>query len=592
MTNYILGISAFYHDSAAVLLKDGQIIGAVEEERLSRIKGDSDFPIRSINYLLNLEGIEPHQISNVVYYDKPMLTFGRLLQSYLEFPFKSWKSFSLAIPEFINRKLKIRNIILESLSGFQGEIFFSKHHESHAASAYFLSGFDSAAVLVADGVGEWACTSIGLAKGNEIKFFAENSFPHSIGLFYSSVTQYLGFKVNSDEYKLMGLAPYGVPRFKKIMMENLIKVNQDGSILLNLEYFNFPFGLTMINEKKWQKLFGQGVKTGDQSFDQFHMDVAASCQSITTEVILHLARELKSRTGLNKLVMAGGVALNCVANGEIMKERIFDEIFIQPAAGDAGGALGAAYHLWFTKFSKVLKVVSDDGDRMHGSYLGPTIENEEVRNFLQENSLEAKFIREEDIPEAISNLIVEGKTIGIARGRMEFGPRALGNRSIIGDPRNEASQSTINMKIKFRESFRPFAPAILLEKLEEFFDYKKESPYMLLALKLKNEVKENIPEVMSASGFDKLRIRKSSVPSITHVDYSVRIQTVTSRRNATFHSIIEKFYEKTGCPMIINTSFNLAGEPIVCNHKDAYYTFMMSELDYVLIGNYLLSKER
>ncbi|HCM42315.1 MAG TPA: hypothetical protein DIS66_03245 [Candidatus Omnitrophica bacterium] len=586
MSIYILGISAFYHDSAACLLKDGNIVAAAEEERFSRQKGDARFPRESIAFCLAQAGITASQLEMIVYYDKPILTFARLMQSYLEYPFSSFRSFQKSLPFWIHEKLKIPQVIDAALSEFQGQLYFSRHHESHAASTFFCSPYHDAAILIADGVGEWACTSIGHGQGNSIKMLKESHFPHSIGLFYTTMTQYLGFKVNSDEYKVMGLAPYGEPRYAEKMKEHLIDIKEDGSIALNLEYFDFPHGLKMMN-KKMPNVFGHPQRKSEQSLEQFHMDIAASTQAITTEVMIKLAKTARQLTGSSNLCLAGGVALNCVANGHIYRENIFDNIYIQPAAGDAGGAIGAALQGWHQILEHPR---ADPADKMRGALLGPKIEAAEARDYLL--SVGAKFeeIQPDALPKKIASWIAQGHIIGFCQNGMEFGPRALGARSLLGDPRDPDTQSRMNLKVKYRESFRPFAPAVLHNHAHDFFKLDIPSPYMLMVLPLLEKHQLNRDENLSAQGINKLKVIRSPVPAVSHVDYSVRIQTVPPDSNPLFYRVIEEFHKMTGCPMVVNTSFNVRGEPVVCSHKDAYQCFLMTDIDILVLDSVVTSK--
>jgi carbamoyltransferase len=586
MPCYILGISAFYHDSAACLLRDGEIVAAAEEERFSRKKGDERFPGRAVAYCLNEAGIDGTKIDAVAYYDKPIQTFSRLLQSYLEYPFSSFQSWSMSLPIWVHEKLRIPRVIDDSLPGFSGEIFFSRHHEAHAASTFYCSSFERAAILVVDGVGEWACTSLGEGNANSLRLLKEARFPHSLGLFYSAMTQYLGFAVNMDEYKVMGLAPYGESKYVSLMLDEVIDLKEDGSIALNLEYFDYPHGLTMINDRLSQ-LFSFPARSSEAKLDQFYMDVAASVQAITVEAMLRLSRTAKKLTGHRKLCLAGGVALNCVANGAIYRDWQFDDIYIQPAAGDAGGAIGAALQVWHQVMGHER---SKEGDRMRGGYLGPIVKETEVVPYLDGLGVRYQKLSDAILPEKVAQWIAAGYIIGFCHGRMEFGPRALGARSILGDPRDSENQSRINRKVKYRESFRPFAPAILEEHVKEFFDIDIPSPYMLMVMPLRQECRKNEQNNVQAQGLDKLRVIRSEVPAVTHVDYSVRLQTVTAERNTMFHRVVTEFYRLTGCPMIVNTSFNVRGEPIVCDHEDAYRCFRMTDIDILVLDTCVIAK--
>lgn len=588
MTAYILGISAFYHDSAAAILCDGELAAAAQEERFSRRKGDSRFPEKAVEYCLAEAGVKASELTSVAYYDKPIQTFARLMQTYLEYPVRCWSSFKASLPIVVKEKLKIPKIIDRHLPGFEGDIYYSRHHEAHAASAFFASPFEEAAILVVDAVGEWACTSIGEGKGNSIRLFKEMRFPHSLGLFYSAMTQYLGFKVNSDEYKVMGLAPYGEPRYAKLILENILDLKQDGSLILNLDFMAYPYGLKMITHGM-ENLFGRPARGGGSEIEQFHMDVAASVQAVTTEAMLRLARHAKQVTGHDKLCLAGGVALNCVANGAIYRERIFRDIYIQPAAGDAGGAVGAAFQVWYQVMGNPRD--ASKGDRMKGCCLGPDIDNGVVCDYLE--SVGAGFFKLEknELPGKVAAWIAAGHVIGLCRGRMEYGPRALGARSILGDPRDPRTQSRINLKIKYRESFRPFAPAVLEERAGEYFDMDIPSPYMLIVMPIIEERQRGREENTRCRGMEKLYVQRSDVPAVTHVDYSVRLQTVSPERNGVFYDIISEFDKITGCPMIVNTSFNVRGEPIVCDHEDAYRCFLMTDIDILVLGEYVVVKQ-
>ncbi|HOO57309.1 MAG TPA: carbamoyltransferase [bacterium] len=587
MSIYILGISAFYHDSAAALIRDGELVAAAQEERFSRKKGDSRFPAGAIEYCLAEAGIDNSQLDAVAYYDKPVQTFARLMQTYLEYPFQCWKSFKTSLPVLINEKLRITKIIDKQLPGFSGEIMFSRHHESHAASAFFASPFESAAIVVVDGVGEWACTSIGEGRGNSIQLMKEVRFPHSLGLFYSAITQYLGFKVNFDEYKVMGLAPYGEPRYADLILENMLDLKRDGSLVLNLDYFAYTYGLRMIT-KKMDEFFGRPARDPETGLEQFHMDVAASAQKVTEETMLRLARHAKEITGLSNLCLAGGSALNCVANGAIYREHIYDDIFIQPAAGDAGGALGAAWQVWYQVMGNPRDV--SGGEKMRGSRWGPGIDTGAARSYLESAGADFVEIEDDQLAEKIAGWIARGHVVGLCRGRMEFGPRALGARSILGDPRDPDTQSRINLKVKYRESFRPFAPAVLEGHAGEYFDLDIPSPYMLLVMPVIEEQRMGHEENARRQGVSKLYVQRSAVPAVTHVDYSVRVQTTTAERNGMFHEIISEFHRMTGCPLIVNTSFNVRGEPIVCDHEDAYRCFLMTNIDILVVENFVVAK--
>lgn len=586
---YILGISAFYHDSAACLVKDGEILSAAQEERFTRKKHDHNFPKNAIEFCLSDAGIKIEQLDLVAFYDKPFLKFERLLETYLTFAPVGIKSFIKAMPLWIKEKLWMKEMIKEKLN-YSGKVIFPEHHESHAASAFYPSPFNKAAILTMDGVGEWTTTSFGIGDGNDIRLLADIKFPHSLGLLYSALTYYTGFKVNSGEYKVMGLAPYGEPKYKQLIYDHLIDVKDDGSFRMNMEYFNYCQGLTMTNEK-FNKLFGGPPRVPETNLTQKEMDIARSLQEVTEEIVLKIGNHVYKETGLNNLCLAGGVALNCVANGRLLREGPFENIWIQPAAGDAGGALGAALIGWY-KYHNKPRIADEKTDSQKGSYLGPKFSEDEINAFIQSNNLAAKKYNDDELIENVANLINSEKVIGWFDGKMEFGPRALGSRTIIGDARSPKMQATMNIKIKFREGFRPFAPSVLYEKVSEYFEIDKESPYMLLTADVKKE--RRIPmtdEQQKKWGIDKLNVVRSDIPAITHVDYSARLQTVHKETNPRYHKLITKFEEKTGCAVIINTSFNVRGEPIVCTPKDAYLCFMRTNMDYLVLGNYILSKE-
>jgi len=587
MAQHILGISALYHDSAACLLRDGEIVAAAEEERFSRKKGDARFPLEAVRYCLDAGGISGAELTAVAYYDKPVTTFSRLLQSYLEYPLQSFPSFRRSMPVWVKEKLKLPALIDRQLGEFSGEIYFCRHHESHAASAFFCSPFDEAAIVIADGVGEWACTSIGLGRGNRVEMLKEAHFPHSLGLFYSAMTQYLGFKVNLDEYKVMGLAPYGEPRYTATILDEIVDLKPDGSLALNLKYFDYVYGLSMINDLL-PTLFGWPTRNPETRVEQFHMDLAASVQAVTTEAMLRLSRTAKALTGVRHLCLAGGVALNCVANGAIYREGRFEDIYVQPAAGDAGGAIGAALQVWHQLLGN--ERPRPLTDRMKGAYLGPGIDEGEVERYL--GSIGARYQKQppQTLAQDVARWLSAGYIVGLCQGRMEFGPRALGARSILGDPRDPRNQSRINLKIKYRESFRPFAPAILEEHVKDYFEIDIPSPYMLLVMPVVDDKQLNRERNAAATGLDKLRVLRSEIPAVTHVDYSVRLQTLTRERNGFFYDVVSAFFALTGCPMVVNTSFNLRGEPIVCDHRDAYHTFVMSDIDILVLGNCVVTK--
>jgi len=585
---YILGISAFYHDSAACLIKDGKIIAAAQEERFTRKKHDHGFPINAINFCLNFDCLVSSDIKLISFYDKSFLKFERILETYLQFAPKGIKSFIKAMPLWIKQKLWMKEYIKKELS-YEGKIIFPEHHFSHAASAFYPSPFSEAAILTMDGVGEWTTTSFGVGNGNKIELYADIKFPHSLGLLYSAFTYFTGFRVNSGEYKVMGLAPYGEPKYKDIILKELIDVKDDGSFRMNMDYFNYPAGLQMTNNK-FNKLFGGEPRKPESKLTQREMDLARSVQEVTEEIVLKLGNHVFKETGMNNLTLAGGVALNCVANGRLLKEGPFENIWIQPASGDAGGALGAALSGWYN-YSEQPRVIEQSKDSQYGSYLGPGFSNDEIKDFLVENNITFEKILLEEIPERISGLIADENVIGWFQGRMEFGPRALGARSILGDARSPKMQKHMNLKIKFRESFRPFAPSVLAEEVSNYFDINVESPYMLLVANVKKEKqKPVVEEGNNYSGFEKLNIIRSEVPAVTHVDYSARIQTVHRDTNKLYHELIKKFSDDYDCPVLINTSFNVRGEPIVCTPDDAYKCFMRTNMDYLLMGNYLLKK--
>ena len=595
---YILGISAFYHDSAACLLKDGEIIAAAQEERFTRKKHDAGFPHHAILYCLKEAGIAAKDIDNVVFYEKPFVKFERLLETYLAFAPKGFTSFAKAMPIWIKDKLFQKSALIKELKSTLNEsvdwrerLLFSEHHLSHAASAYYPSPFDSAAVLTLDGVGEWTTTSLAIGKGSNLQAVKEIHFPHSLGLFYSAFTYYTGFKVNSGEYKVMGLAPYGEPRYADLIREKLITVADDGSFQLDMSYFDYATGLRMTN-KKFDGLFGGPPRTSETELTQREMDLAASVQKVTEDVVLELARGIAKETGERNLCLAGGVALNCVANGILLREKVFDNIWIQPAAGDAGGALGAALSAWYLHHNKE-RIKASERDAMKGAYLGPEFKDEEIEKELTACGANFNKLSEIEMIEEVASALADEKAVGWMQGRMEFGPRALGGRSIIADPRSPVMQKQLNLKVKYRESFRPFAPSVLREDVGEWFEHDTDSPYMLLVADVQNDKRRVMTEEEDALfGIDKLNVPRSSVPAITHVDYSARIQTVHADTNAKFHAVITKFKEKTGCPLVVNTSFNVRGEPIICTPTDAFKCFMGTEIDVLAVGNYVLYKEK
>ena len=595
---YILGISAFYHDSAACLLKDGEIVAAAQEERFTRKKHDAGFPSHAIQYCLKEAGIAAKDIDNVVFYEKPFVKFERLLETYLAFAPKGFTSFAKAMPVWIKDKLFQKSALIKELKStlddsidWSQRLLFSEHHLSHAASAYYPSPFDSAAVLTLDGVGEWTTTSLAIGKGSDLKVVKEIHFPHSLGLLYSAFTYYTGFKVNSGEYKVMGLAPYGEPRFADLIREKLITVADDGSFQLDMSYFDYATGLTMTN-KKFDALFGGPPRTSETELTQREMDLAASVQKVTEDIVLELARGIAKETGERNLCLAGGVALNCVANGILLREKIFDNIWIQPAAGDAGGALGAALSTWYLHHDKE-RVVSTERDAMKGAYLGPEFTDSEIENELTACGAVFKKYSDAEMIEEVASALADEKAVGWMQGRMEFGPRALGGRSIIADPRSPMMQKQLNLKVKYRESFRPFAPSVLREDVGDWFEHETDSPYMLLVADVQSDKRRAMTvEEEKLFGIDKLNVPRSTVPAITHVDYSARIQTVHADTNPKYHAVIFKFKEKTGCPLVVNTSFNVRGEPIICTPTDAFKCFMGTEMDVLAVGNYVLCKEQ
>ncbi|HLF19138.1 MAG TPA: carbamoyltransferase [Candidatus Omnitrophota bacterium] len=587
---YILGISAFYHDSAAALIKNGTIVAAAQEERFTRKKHDHNFPVNAIRYCLKEAGITPKDLTHVAFYEKPFIKFERLLQTYLAYAPIGLRSFLKAMPLWLKEKLFMKNLIYEKLEGYEGDIIFPEHHESHAASAFYPSPYQKAAILTMDGVGEWTTASYGIGEGNKIGLLAEIKFPHSLGLLYSAFTYYTGFRVNSGEYKLMGLAPYGEPKYADLIRKELIDIKEDGSFKLNLKYFNFCAGLTMTNDK-FHKLFGGPPRRSETKITQKDMDIARSIQDVTEEAMLKMADHLHEETKADYLCLAGGVALNCVGNGRILRESKFKDIWIQPAAGDAGGALGAALFVWY-RYLDNPRVVDNVRDLQQGSYLGPRFNENELQEFLKTTETHFEKISYEQLPARIARLIREENVVGLFLGRAEFGPRALGSRSIIGDARSEKMQSVLNLKIKFRESFRPFAPSVLEEKTKDYFELSHKSPYMLLVAPVDKKRIIGNGQLHQAQGLEKLRVKKSEIPAVTHVDYSARVQTVSKETNPIYYRIIEEFDKLTGCPVIINTSFNIRGEPIVGSPQDAYRCFMCTDMDYLVIENYLFDKKK
>lgn len=585
----ILGISAFYHDSAACLITDGKIVAAAQQERFSRVKHDHRFPGDAIDYCMKEGKLRTDDLDYVVFYDKPFIKFERILETYLSFAPRGLGSFIIAMPLWLKQKLHMPKLIKNSM-GYEGKILFPEHHESHAASAFFPSPFERAAFLTMDGVGEWTTTSWGVGEGNRVRLDYEIKFPHSLGLLYSAFTYFTGFKVNSGEYKVMGLAPYGEPKYVDVMRDELIDIKEDGSFKLNMDNFTYPYGLTMTG-RRFEKLFGGPPRKPESRVTQREMDLAKSVQVVTEEIMLRTARHIHRVTGEKKLCLAGGVALNCVGNGRILREGPFDEIWIQPAAGDAGGALGAALFTWYQLLDNE-RQADDSADFQSGSYLGPEYSEPEIKEFLESNAYPYEYLGNGSVPSHVADIIADGKVVGWFQGRMEFGPRALGSRSIIGDARSPKMQSQMNLKIKYRESFRPFAPSVLIEDLGEYFDLAGASPYMLLVAYVEEGIRRSMnDDEKSLWGIDQLNVVRSDVPAITHVDYSARIQTVHKETNPLYHEMIEEFRNKTGCAVIVNTSFNVRGEPIVMSPEHAYLCFMRTEMDYLVLGPYLLDKK-
>ncbi|MEW5911523.1 MAG: carbamoyltransferase [Thermodesulfobacteriota bacterium] len=586
---YVLGISAYYHDSAAALLKDGEVVAAAQEERFTRKKHDQCFPSQAVAYCLKEANINSSDLNLLAFYEKPFLKFERLLETYLAYVPVGLKNFLAAMPQWVKQKLWLADIIRKELA-YEGKIIFPEHHESHAASAFFMSPFQQAAIFTLDGVGEWTTTSYGVGQDNNISILGEIYFPHSLGLLYSAFTYFIGFKVNSGEYKLMGLAPYGVPKYVDLILDKLVDLKEDGSYKLNMHYFNYCQGLTMTN-RHFAELFGGPPRKPESPLTQREMDMAASVQKVTEEVVLRSARHIHDQTGETNLVLAGGVALNCVSNGRLLREGPFDKIWIQPAAGDAGGALGAALFAWYQYLGEPREVAVEE-DQQRGSYLGPAFSDDQVGSYLAKAGAPYKKLNPDDLPLEIARLVADQKVVGWFQGRMEFGPRALGARSIIGDARSPVMQSLINLKVKYRESFRPFAPAVLAERTENYFVLDRPSPYMLLVASILPAIQFSMSEAEKALfGIDKLKVVRSEIPAVTHVDYSARIQTVHRKTNPLFYELISSFEGLTGCGVIINTSFNVRGEPIVCTPEDAYVCFMRTKIDYLVMGSYLLDKK-
>jgi len=590
----VVGISAFYHDSAAALVEDGRIVAAAQEERFTRKKHDSSFPKNAIAYCLEEAGAELDDLDHAVFYDKPFLKFERLLETYLAFAPRGFSSFRTAMPLWLKEKLFQKSLLKGELKKFAqsfdvNRLLFCEHHLSHAASAFYPSPFEDAAVLTMDGVGEWATTSAAMGSGKNLEVFQEIHFPHPLGLLYSAFTYYTGFKVNSGEYKVMGLAPYGEPKYKKLILDHLIDLKPDGSFRLDLSYFDYCTGLTMTNER-FSALFGQPVRSPEELLTNFHMDIAASIQAVLDEVVLRLARGLAKKTGSKNLCLAGGVALNCVANGKVLFDGAFENIWIQPAAGDAGGAIGAA--LAATHVFKDQPRKTNGGDGMFGSFLGPSFSQAEIEQRLLTSGARFTVLSEDEMIAKAVAALADQQAVGWFQGRMEFGPRALGARSILGDPRAPTMQRNLNLKVKYRESFRPFAPSVLREDVSDWFELDTDSPYMLLVSGVhKDRCRSMTPDELVLFGIDKLNIARSEIPAVTHVDYSARIQTVHANTNPLFHRLLTRFKEKTGCPVLVNTSFNVRGEPIVCTPEDAFRCFMGNELDLLVVGNCILKKD-
>jgi carbamoyltransferase len=586
----ILGISAFYHDSAACLVRDGEIVAAAQEERFSRKRHDADFPAQAVAYCLAEAGIDPAALDYVAFYDKPLRKFERLLESYLGVAPRGLRSFLAAMPVWLKEKLFTRVLLRRGLEGFAGEILFGEHHESHAASAFYPSPFEEAAVLTMDGVGEWATSSYGWGRGDQLELLGELRYPHSLGMLYSAFTYYTGFKVNSGEYKVMGLAPYGQPRYAELILSELMELKDDGSFKLNMKYFGYLTGLTMTNDA-FARLFGGSPRAAESQVTQREMDLAASVQAVTEEVMLRMARHVHRETGSRNLCLAGGVALNCVGNGRVLREGPFERVWIQPAAGDAGGALGAALLVHHRVLGNPRRVAPHDA--MRGAYLGPAYDAEAIRRTLDGFGAVYEELDTAAFVERVADLLAAESVVGWFQGRMEFGPRALGARSIIGDPRSPRMQSVMNLKIKYRESFRPFAPAVLRERVHEWFELDADSPYMLLVAPVRPERRVDLTEAQRALfGIERLNVPRSQIPAVTHVDYSARVQTVHRETNPIFHALLERFGERTGVPILVNTSFNVRGEPIVCTPEQAYVCFMRTEMDVLAIGPFILEKRR
>jgi carbamoyltransferase len=589
---YILGISAYYHDSAACLVRDGEVLAAAQEERFTRRKHDHRYPTGAVEFCLRRAGITPKEVDYVAFYDKPLLKFERLLETYIDYAPSGLRSFLLAMPLWLREKLWIREQVSKE-AGFEGHVLFTEHHESHAASAFFPSPFESAAVLTMDGVGEWATSSYGYGKGNELHLLKELHFPHSLGLLYSAFTYYTGFKVNSGEYKVMGLAPYGEPKYVKLILDELIDLREDGSLRLNMKYFNFAAGLTMTTAR-FDRLFGGAPRTPESEVTQREMDLARSVQEVTEEAMLRMARHVHRETGERNLCLAGGVALNCVGNGRILREGPFDNVWVQPAAGDAGGSLGAALSVWYQYLGnerRVEEVCRGHADGMRGAYLGPEFKGDEIEESLVTLGARYRKVPHAELAETVARLLAEEKVVGWFQGRMEFGPRALGARSILADPRSPRMQSQMNLKIKFRESFRPFAPSVLRERVSDYFELDADSPYMLLVAPVRAELRrDTAKEEAGLFGIERLNVPRSNIPAVTHVDYSARVQTVRREENSIYYDLLAAFERLTGCAVLVNTSFNVRGEPIVCTPAQAFACFMRTEMDCLVVGDFLLLK--
>jgi carbamoyltransferase len=592
----ILGVSALYHDSAAALVVDGEVVAAAQEERFTRKKHDSGFPRHAIEYCLAEAKSALDDLDFVVFYDKPFIKFERLIETYLAFAPRGFKSFTMAIPLWLREKLFQKNWLTAEFRklapGYENSnLLFTEHHLAHAASAFFPSPFEQAAILTMDGVGEWTTTSLAIGEGNDLKIHKELHFPHSLGLLYSAFTYYTGFKVNSGEYKVMGLAPYGEPKYAKLILDKILDLRPDGTFRVNQDYFNYCTGLTMTNAR-FEELFGQPARRHEELLTPFHMDVAASIQAVTEEVMLRLARSIRTETGLKNLCLAGGVALNCVANGKILAQGIYENIWIQPAAGDAGGAVGAALAAHYLH-QKRERVVTNRIDGMQGSYLGPAYDQAQVERGLEAQGADFVTLNDDELIDRTARSLSEGKAVGWMQGRMEFGPRALGNRSILGDPRSPTMQKMLNLKVKYRESFRPFAPSVLREDVADWFELASDSPYMLLVANVRKERRRAMTQAEQALfGIDKLNVPRSDIPAVTHVDYSARVQTVHQETNPRYHALLRRFKELTGCPVLVNTSFNVRGEPIVCSVADAFRCFMGTEIENLVVGNCFLEKQK